>query len=73
MRREPNSLTCVKHRRMSYDPSPDHAETDRSALADQAARCRRLADALTDRQTIDTLNSLAREYDERADGDSNTN
>lgn len=57
---------------MSYDPSAEYQGSGRDALADQAARCRRLADALTDRQTIDTLNELAREYDEQAES-SNVN
>ena len=37
----------------------------RGDLAEQVARCRRLADALTDRQTIATLTELAREYEAR--------
>ena len=57
---------------MSQNLSPLYPESDRHALADQAARCRRLADALTDRQTIDTLTELAREYDEQAES-SNVN
>ncbi|MGZ8312699.1 MAG: PAS domain-containing protein [Allosphingosinicella sp.] len=37
-----------------------------NALRAQALRCRRLAQSLTDAQTVRTLNLMAREYDEKA-------
>ena len=43
--------------------------TDRrqaGALRSQAMRCRRLAQSLTDRQTVETLLAMAREYDAKA-------
>lgn len=43
--------------------------TDRrqaGALKAQAQRCRRLAQSVTDTQTIDTLHRMAREYDDQA-------
>lgn len=36
-------------------------------LRQQAARCRRLANTVLDRQTVDALTSMAGEYDEEAD------
>jgi len=35
------------------------------ALRAQAVRCRRLADAITDQRTADTLNAMAAEYEEK--------
>lgn len=35
-------------------------------LNDQAARCRRLAHSVTDRQTLETLSLMAEEYEEKA-------
>ena len=35
-------------------------------LRAEAIRCRRLADAVTDRQTFDTLQLMASEYDDKA-------
>lgn len=35
-------------------------------LRDQAERCRRLAQSVTDRQTLETLTMMAAEYDEKA-------
>jgi PAS domain-containing protein len=42
----------------------DHRQA--GALRAQAMRCRRLAQSLTDRQAIDTLLAMAREYDAKA-------
>jgi PAS domain-containing protein len=42
----------------------DHRQA--GALRAQAMRCRRLAHSLTDRQTVDTLLVMAREYDAKA-------
>lgn len=42
----------------------DHRQA--SALRAQAVRCRRLAQSLTDRQAVDTLLIMAREYDAKA-------
>jgi len=44
----------------------DHRQA--GALRAQAMRCRRLAHSLTDRQTVDTLLAMAREYDSKAQG-----
>ena len=44
--------------------------TDRhraAGLREQAVRCRRLADAVTDRRTVDALTALAAEYQAEAD------
>ncbi len=38
------------------------------ALLAQAARCRRLAQSVTDRRTVETLRVMAAEYDEKARG-----
>ena len=47
----------------------DHRETD--SLRIKAARCRRLAQAMTDQQAIDTLLAMASEFDADAWGRSN--
>ena len=39
-----------------------------SLLAREAARCRRLADALTDARTVKTLRLMAQDYERRARG-----
>lgn len=39
-----------------------------AALARDAARCRRLADSLTDERTVETLRLMARDYEQRATG-----
>lgn len=43
-----------------------HPKEDGDALAHEAARCRRLADALTDSRTIETLRLMAQDYERRA-------
>lgn len=44
----------------------DVSEEQARALADQATRCRRLADAICDRYTADLLREMARGYDRNA-------
>lgn len=53
---------------MSPDPSSFTA-TDAFDALEQAARCRRLARTVTDPQTLEALNAMASEYEERARGD----
>ena len=41
-------------------------QRDPGALAREAERCRRLADALTDSRTVETLRLMAQDYERRA-------
>ena len=52
---------------MSPDPSSLVA-ADEFDPREQAERCRRLARSVTDQRTLDTLNAMASEYEERARG-----
>jgi len=51
--------------------SPDPSSNAAAAAVDpgeQAMRCRRLARTVTDQRTLDALNAMASEYEERARG-----
>lgn len=39
---------------------------DSASLREKAKKCRRLADQITDQQTIDTLRNMADEYEAKA-------
>lgn len=54
---------------MSPDPSSFTAAADAFDALEQAARCRRLARTVTDPRTLEALNEMASEYEERARGD----
>lgn len=58
-------VTASAHKRRDYTlnaPNVDEAD----ALADQAARCRRLAAAIGDRETSDLLFRMAEGYERNA-------
>ena len=50
---------------LNYTPSDNH-QAEVEELASQAARCRRLAAAITDRETCNLLNRMAEGYERSA-------
>ena len=52
---------------MTPDPS-SHTPSEDFDPNEQAERCRRLARSVTDQRTLDALNAMASEYEERARG-----
>ena len=52
---------------MTPDPS-SHTPYEDFDPAEQAQRCRRLARTVTDQRTLEALNAMAGEYEERARG-----
>ncbi len=53
--------------RAGPSPSSDGQADDQDALSAKAARCRRLAAGISDRQAADVLTSMARTYQAAAD------
>lgn len=53
---------------MSFDRSSRTPITHDIDPGEQAMRCRRLARTVTDQRTLDALNAMASEYEERARG-----
>ena len=59
------SATANARNNLNFTPSESH-QVEVDELASQAARCRRLAAAISDRETCDLLNRMAEGYERNA-------